>query len=317
MDINKILKELRYGSSIAFLTALVIYKINVFLKYRMFGDRFYISKHFKLIFGYDLDLSQPKTLNEKFQWYKINYRNPLIIQCADKYAVREYVSKIIGHKYLIPLEFHTQDYKDIKPENLPDYPFIIKANHTAGTNHIVREKSKVDWNRVQADCRWWLHLNYYYIEKEWQYNKIKPRIVVEKLLIDTDGQVPSDYKLYYFDGKFEFLQLDLNRFTNHKRNLYDKDWNLLPFTWSTLDADKNPVYTNGGAVERPKNWDKLIELGEKLAKPFPFVRVDFYLLNDEIYFGELTFHTGGGYSHISPIEWDLYYGKKVPLIKLF
>lgn len=317
MSISKIVKNLRYKSSLGFLIALMLYKVNVFFKYRLFSDRFYIKRNFKLVFGYDLNLNKPETLSEKTQWYKLNYKNPLIITCADKYAVREYVSKTIGHDYLIPLAFHTQNYRDIKPENLPNYPFIIKANHTAGTNHIIKDKSKVDWKAIQNDCRWWLQLNYSYFEKEWQYDKIKPRIVVEKLLVDISGQVPSDYKLFYINGKFEFLQLDIGRFTNHKRNMYDKDWNLLPFTYSTLGPNKEPLVTNGGFVEKPLNFEKLIELGEKLAKPFPFVRVDFYILNEKIYFGELTFHTGGGYSHITPNEWDLYYGNKIPLINNF
>ena len=199
---------------------------------------------------------------------------------------------------------------------MSNLPFIIKANHTAGTHHIVRDKKSSDWKKIQMDCKWWLKSNYYHIEKEWQYGSIKPRIVVEKLLIDTDGKVPSDYKLHYFDGEFEFLQVDLDRFTLHKRNIYDKNWNLLPFTWSILDNNGYPVWDNGQSVERPKDLELMIELGAKLAKPFPYVRVDFYFLDQRIYFGELTFHHGGGLEHFTPDEWDLFYGKKVPLKKL-
>lgn len=313
MSIKKIYDELRYHNSLGFLIALMVHKIYIFFKYRLFGNRFYILQKFKTVFGYELDLSLPKTLNEKIQWYKLNYKIPLIVQCADKYAVREYVAKFIGEKYLVPLVFHTTDYKEIKSENLPDYPFIIKANHTAGTHNIVREKNKVNWNRIQTDCRWWLHLNYHHMEKEWQYKKIRPRIVVEKLLTDSSGKIPSDYKLHYFNGKFEFLQVDLDRARNHKRNLYDKDWNLLPFTWSVLDDNKHAVSPNGRELERPNNLELLIKLGKNLAEPFPYVRVDFYNLNGEIYFGELTFHHGGGFQQFTPSEWDLYFGKKVPL----
>lgn len=317
MSVGKIVKRLRYGSSLSFGTALVLHKIYVFFRYRLLSDRFYISKNFNSVFGYGLDLKNPQRLNEKIQWYKLHYKNPLITQCADKYEVRKHVSQTIGEEYLIPLVFHTQNYKELNANNLPDYPVIIKANHTAGTNHIVRDKRAVNWKSIETDCRWWLHLNYYYIDKEWQYNKIKPRIVIEKLLTDSNGQVPSDYKLHYFNGKFEFLQVDLDRFNLHKRNMYDKDWNLLPFTWSILDDQNYPVWDNGRSVERPNNLELLIELGEKLAKPFPYVRVDFYILNDKIFFGELTFHHGGGYEQFTPTKWDLYFGKKVPLIENF
>ncbi len=314
MSISTIIRELRYSSSLGFGVALAIHRSYIFAKYRTKTDQYYIKKRFKEVFGKELNLDNPETLNEKIQWYKIHFKNPLITKCADKYEVRKYISDVIGEKYLIPLLFQTQNYRDIVTEKLPDPPFIIKANHTAGTNYIVKDKKAMDWKKIQSDCRWWLHLNYYYIDKEWQYDKIKPRIVVEKLLTDAKGQVPSDYKLHFIDGIFQFLQVDLDRFTNHKRNIYDKDWNLLPFTWSELDKQNNPIWDNGDDVERPKNLELLISLGEKLAKPFPYVRVDFYILNNEIYFGELTFHHGGGYEHFTPNEWDLYYGKKVPLV---
>lgn len=313
MNINKTIKELRYGSNVGFIIALLLHKVFVFFKYHLFSDRFYIKRNFKLVFGYDLNLNQPETLSEKMQWYKLNYKNPLIIKCADKFAVREYVKKTIGEKYLVPLVFHTRDYKEVKPENLPDYPIVIKANHTSGTTHFVRNKKEVDWHVIQTDCRWWLHLNYYYTDKEWQYENIEPRIVVEKMLTDGDGSIPSDYKLHCFNGKFEFLQVDLGRFGTHRRNLYDKDWNLLPFTFSMLDKDRNPKTPNGRRVECPKNLQLLIELAETLAKPFPYVRVDFYVIKDSMFFGELTFHHGGGYEQFTPDKWGLYYGNLIPL----
>jgi hypothetical protein len=312
---SKFIKKMRYHSNFGFWLALMVHKVYIFINYRVKKDEYYIQKSFQKIFGYTMDFENPNTLNEKIQWYKLNFKHPLIVQSADKYEVREYIAKTIGEEYLIPLLFHTQDFKEIISENLPEVPFIIKANHTAGTHHIVRDKALVDWRKIQIDCHWWLHLNYYYMEKEWQYNTIKPRIVVEKLLVDDKGQVPSDYKMHYFDGKFEFLQVDLDRFTVHKRNIYDHDWNLLPFTWSILDKKGEPVWDNGRDVERPKNLELMIALGEKLAKPFPYVRVDFYILNEAIYFGELTFHHGGGLEHFTPNKWDAYFGQKVSLKK--
>lgn len=312
MNIIKIIKNLRYKRSAGFLFALTLHKAYIFFKYRLFSDQFYIKKEFNKTFNYNLNLSEPKTLNEKLQWYKLNFKHPLIVQCADKYAVRFYVSKTIGDDYLIPLLFHTDNPKGIIPENLPDSPFIIKANHTAGTNHIIRDKKKANWKKIQNDCRWWLNLNYYHSQKEWQYNKIKPRIVVEKLLLDIEGNIPSDYKLHYFDGKFEFLQLDIGRFTTHKRLFFDENWTLLPFTWRK-DRKGYAEWDIEIEIEKPKHFEQMIKLGEKLAKPFPYVRTDFYYVNDKIYFGELTFHHGGGYEHFTPEEFDLFYGIKVPL----
>lgn len=313
----KSLKELKYRSNFGFGLANLFHKTYIFIFYRILSNAFYIRRKFYKVFGKYPDLIKPQTLNEKIQWYKLNYRHPLVQQCADKFTVRKYVADRIGEEHLIPLIYHTTNPKEIKSGKLPDYPFIIKANHTAGTNHIVFDKNSVDWKRIRVDCRWWLNLNYYHRDKEWQYKDIKPRVVVEKLLLDENGNVPSDFKLHFIDGNFEFLQVDLDRFSKHKRNLYDKEWNLMPFTWSALDEEKNPLWSNGRDIKKPKNLEKLIALGGRLAEPFPYVRVDFYILNTKIYFGELTFHHGGGYEHFTPNKWDLHFGKKVPLIKNF
>lgn len=312
MNIIKIIKNFRYKRSAGFLFALTLHKAYIFFKYRLFSDQFYIKKEFNKTFNYNLNLSEPKTLNEKLQWYKLNFKHPLIVQCADKYAVRSYVSKTIGDDYLIPLLFHTDNPKEIIPENLPDSPFIIKANHTAGTNHIIRDKKNADWKRIQIDCKWWLKTDYSFSQKEWQYSEMKPRIVIEKLLSDEKGNIPSDYKLHFFNGNFEFLQIDIGRFSSHKRLYFDKNWNLLPFTWRK-DKFGYAEWDKKVKIEKPKHLELMIQAGAKLAQPFPYVRTDFYYNNDQIYFGELTFHHGGGYEHFTPNEWDLHFGKKLPL----
>lgn len=305
---KKIIIELKYKSIFGFYFSLIIYKIYLLIFYRLFTDSFYLKIKYKSIFNKKLDIANPKSFNEKLQWYKINYKNSLTTNCSDKYEVRGYVKKTIGEQYLIPLLFHTNDASEINSYNLTQFPLIIKANHSSGENIIVKDKEQANWKKIQVDCRWWLSLNYYYKEKEWQYFLIKPKIIVEKLLLDTNGSIPFDYKLYYFSGKFEFLQIDLDRFGNHKRNLYDKDWNELPFDYKYSKSDIK--------VNRPENLDKLIELGQELSKPFPFVRVDFYIVNNKIYFGELTFHPEGGFGKFYPEDFDTIYGEKLALVNL-
>lgn len=314
MSINTKIRKLKYESNLGFTTSLLLHKLYIFFNYRMVSDSSFLKRNFLKKVGRVLDLEQPKTMTEKIQWYKLNYKIPLIQKCSDKYAVREYVSEIIGESYLVPLVFHTTNYREVKAENLPDYPVVIKANHTSGTTHFIKNKNIVDWKIVETDCRWWLHQNYYYMDKEWQYNNIKPRIVVEKMLMDDDGSIPADYKLHCFEGKFEFLQVDSGRFGIHRRNIYDQEWNLATFTFSMLDKNREPLTPNGAEITRPKHLALLITLAEKLAKPFPYVRVDFYVVKDEIFFGELTFHHGGGYEQFTPEKWDTYYGNKIPLV---
>jgi hypothetical protein len=307
-------KKLRYKGLLGFYFALTLQKLYIFFNYRLHSDEHYIKKSFSKTFGRELNLVKPQTLNEKIQWLKLYYKNPLMVQCADKYSVRSYVAKTIGEEYLIPLLFHTDNSKEIVPENLPDVPFIIKANHTAGTSHIIKDKTIVDWRKVQFDCKWWLHLNYSFLQNEWQYGLISPRIVVEKLLTNDLGEIPSDYKLHYIDGNFEFLQLDLGRFSSHKRLYFDKDWNVLPFTWRK-EIEGYAIWDKSIIVEKPKYFNLMISLGAKLSKYFPYVRVDFYYLNDTIYFGEMTFQHAGGSEYFTPNEWDYHYGNKVPLKK--
>lgn len=308
------LEKLRYRGEIGFQISLFLKRCKDLFSYRIFSDAYYLKKQFRKTMGMELNLINPRTLNEKIQWFKIHERTSLQTICADKLAVRNYIKEKIGEQYLIKLIYQTKDYKEVRPDNFPDQPFIIKTNHGAGTNHIVKDKNKVDWDIIKKDCRYWLKQNYYFTEKEWQYKNIVPEILVEELLIDDNGEVPLDYKLHYFNGKFEFLVVDIDRFIDHKRNLYDADWNLLPFTWS-IHKDGKPVWDNGREIPKPKVLEDLIALGGVLAKPFNYVRIDFYVLKDTIYFGELTFHHGGGFEMIEPVYWDQFYGDMLQLPK--
>lgn len=266
-------------------------------------ERFFIKRMFRLKLGYELDLENPQTFNEKISWLKLNERNPLQTLCADKYAVRNYVREKIGEQYLIPLLYHTDNPDDIVSENLPDVPHIIKANHNSGGAVVITDKSKVDFAEVRKSLREQLGRNYYHLWKEWQYKNIKPRIVVEKLLLDGSN-IPNDYKFHCFNGKVEFIQVDLERFTEHKRNLYDLDWNLMDCRW---------IYENGPAVEKPPALEQMIVLAETIAKDFRLVRVDFYTLGSSIYFGEITFHPETGMGVFYPSEWDKKLGDRLAL----
>lgn len=287
-------------------------KIVEFLKYRLTSDESKMKSEFKKNLGYPLDLNNPKTLNEKIQWLKINDRTPLHTKCADKYAVREYVSEKVGKEYLIPIVFETKNPRDIIPENLPDFPIIIKANHDSSGGIIVRDKSTVNWIKTQNMLASFLDINYYYRFKEWQYKNIERRIIVEKLLTDDQGAIPFDYKFHCFHGKVEFIQLDLNRFTNHMRNMYDRNWTLLPFNWCNF-IDGKPKLENGGHVDKPKCLREMIIIAEKLSEAFKYVRIDLYEFNNRVYFGEVTFHPCSGAKVIHPEEWDYKFGEMIDL----
>ncbi|MDQ5987597.1 MAG: hypothetical protein CSYNP_03342 [Syntrophus sp. SKADARSKE-3] len=267
-------------------------------------DKAFIKRSFKSGFGYELNLDRPKTLNEKIQWLKLNHRTPLHTICADKYAVREYVKEKIGEEHLIPLAFHTRNPANIIPDNLPDYPFIIKTNHDNSGHIVVKDKSTIDWKSVQETLKKKLKRNYYYPGREWQYKDIEPYIIVEKLLMDEKGNIPNDYKLHCFNGRVAFIQVDLDRSIDHKRNLYDVDWNFMDCVW---------IFNNGSALERPCLLPKMLSLAEIPAKDFHYVRVDLYNIGSAIYVGELTFSPGGGFEVFSPPEWDVKLGNMLIL----
>ena len=281
--------------------AVWLYEIYCF---RLIPEKLFIKRQFKHFFGYELNLNNPQTLNEKINWLKLNDRTPLHTLCADKYAVREYIKDKIGKKYLVPLIFQTNKTTDITPENLPDFPFIIKTNHDSSGGIIVRDKSNVDWDSVRNKLAKSLKRNYYYFNKEWQYKNIEPCIVVEKLLMENDGSIPVDYKLHCFNGKLVFVQVDIDRQIDHKRNIYDANWNFIDCQW---------LYKNGDDVDKPQTFSKMQSLAEAIAKDFCYVRVDLYNLGSEIYFGELTFHSESGQGKFKPFEWDRKFGEQLKL----
>lgn len=268
----------------------------------------YLEKKFKKYFKYPLDLENPKTLNEKISWLKLHDRNPLMGPAADKYAVREYIKNKLGEKYLVPLLYTTLNPKDIKPENLPDVPCIIKVNHNSSGGIIVRDKYSpdVDYTYIKNTLRWNMSENYYWNGREPQYRNIIPRIIVEKLLMDDEGNIPFDYKFHFFNGKLAFAQVDSDRLTNHKRNLYSADWENLPCSWE---------YEKGKFIDKPVSFNEMKELGTILAQDFTYVRVDFYALGDKVFFGELTFHSDGGIGPFTPHEYDLKFGDMLVLPK--
>lgn len=272
-----------------------VIKKSLFIRNRITPLKWRLKTRFVRKLGYEPDFEHPKTFNEKIQWLKIYDRTPLHTLCADKYAVREYVKEKIGDNYLIPLILQTYDVNDLKPENMPDYPVIIKTNHDSSGGEFIWDKNNINWIELRKKFKKRLAYNYDYGKGEWQYKDIKPCIIVERILTDEKGNIPFDYKLHCFNGKVAFIQVDIDRATNHKRNLYDAEWNFMNCKW---------VYDNGNEVAQPLMFKKMKALAEIFAKDFTYVRVDLYTIGDQIFFGELTFHSESGNGKFMPEEWD-------------
>lgn len=304
MSVTKLIAHYYRNSDVGYYLIRPIFLIQQFVL-SLLPDEYIIKKQFKSRMGYELDLDNPKTLNEKINWLKLNERNDLQTKVADKFEVRDYVKEKIGKKYLIPLVFESHNANDIKPENLPDIPFIIKANHNSSGGLMVRDKNEINWKNARKRFRRTLRENYFYSTREWQYKNIKPRIIAEELLTYEDGSIPEDYKFHCFNGKLAFIMIDFDRFGSLRtRNLYDKDWNLIPCNWG------RPY---GKELEKPSNLAELIKIAEKLAKDFIYARIDLYLVKNKIYFGEITFHHNSGHQKFIQEEWDLKFGQQLKL----
>lgn len=297
---REFLKNFYYNSTLGY----TLISPFFWLRSQLVPERKLLEQRFKRLLGYQPNIDNPRSLNEKIQWLKLNDRSELHIRCADKYLVREHIINKIGEEYLIPLLLSSSNVEEIKPENIPEYPVIIKSNHSSGGVCIIRDKSKIDWKDVKKDFKRQLNQSYGDGKVEWQYQKIKPRFVIEKLLLDSQGNIPSDYKFHCFNGRVTFIQVDMDRSISHRRNLYDFEWNLLDCTWK---------YPNGPVESTPKSYEKMVKIAEKLAEDFLYVRVDLYNVNDRIYFGELTFHSESGFGKFVPQKFDYDLGNLLQL----
>lgn len=253
------------------------------------------------------NLLEPSTFSEKMQWLKLNYHNPLMTVCADKHEVRKYLTKK-GYEAILPevIEVYL-NVNEIDLDSLPQ-KFVIKATHGSGWNLICTDKSRVNWFWWKKTLKVWLRNNIFWPGRERPYKDMKPRLIVEKYLTDKSGQL-MDYKFFCFNGKAHFVQANKGRGTkDHAQNFYDLNWKILPFG---KDLKPRPDIR----IDPPVTLHKMKEIAEDLAGDFPFVRVDFYEVEEEIIFGEMTFYPKSGLPDFTPIEYDKVLGDLLILPK--
>ena len=280
----------------------------------LMGERRYAKWFYHLYTGKKLNLDNPQYFDEKLWWLKLNNRDPNLTRCSDKYEVRSYVKENGLEDILIP-QFDVFD--SIKDINLNKYTCecIVKCTHNSG-GHLFYDPlnplSENELKRKKYDLNYILHHNAYVLSREWNYKNIKPRIIVEKVIRDKNGNLPLDYKFMCFNGEPKLLFLDLgvinkDKSYNHDypRNIYDMNFNLLPVKETRPNADFK--------VEKPEHFEYMVEIARKLSKPFVHCRVDLYNVDGKIYFGEITFYHGGGCNNIQPKEWDKRMGDWIDL----
>jgi hypothetical protein len=236
--------------------------------------------------GEKLNLKNPQNFNDKLQWLKLYWQHPLVVKCADKYEVREYVKSCGCEEVLNELYGVYETTSEIDWDSLPS-KFALKCTHGCGFNIICDDKSKIDKNETLEKLNRWLKIDYSLYAAELHYANIKPRIICEKYIETDAGFLPNDYKMFCFDGKVYCTMVCTLRNTGHAvMDFYDRSWEI------KLLYDEDSLLSNR-EIARPKSYEKMIEVAEKLSKPFPFVRIDFYDYNSTAILGEMTFTMAG------------------------
>ena len=275
--------------------------------FRWMPDKAYIQWMFRSQIGQWPDLKHPKTFNEKLQWLKLHDRRPEYTVMADKYLVREYIAGALGEAYLIPALGVWDDPEEIDFAKLPDQ-FVLKCNHNSGLGmYICRDKSKIDIQEVKKGLLRGLKQDYYLTGREWPYKNIPRKIVCEQYMTNN-GEELADYKIHCFNGEPKMILVCRDRFKESglTEDFFSEKWEHLPV--------KRPAHSNAAEpIEKPQQLEEMLMLAKKLANGIPFVRVDFYVIEGNIYFGELTFFPMSGFETFVPESWDSVFGQWISL----
>lgn len=272
------------------------------------SDKRLLKILYKNRIGKKLDFKNPNTFNEKLQWLKLYDRNPDYTKMVDKYEAKKYISNLIGEEYIIPTLGVYNNFDEIDFDKLPN-EFVMKCTHDSGGNIICKDKTKLDFKVVREKIERCLKRNYYNVGREWPYKNVKPRIIVEKYMEDKAQEELKDYKFMSFNGKVKCSFVCSDRYGEDglKVDFYDLEWNKMPFQRHYPNSKEN--------IQKPKNYELMIQLAEKLSNGIPFVRVDFYEINGKVYFGELTFFPGSGFEEFTPEKYDRILGDMLELPK--
>lgn len=265
---------------------------------------------------YELNIDNPRTFNEKIQWMSLNYyaNNDEIHRIVDKFQFKEYIKEKLGDEYTIPLLGKWDNPDAIDYDSLPKQ-FVLKSNW-GGDDYqvkIIRDKTKIDIPTLNKELESWLSFNgnAYYYAFNGSFKDIKPCIFAEEFIDTNNNWMLDDYKFFCFNGKFKLGYVDV-RIEGEIGKIYyfDENWNLLPIIYPGHEGDIKYF------PKKPANLNEIIKIAEKLAKDFPFARVDFFITENKLYVGEITFTPSGGLGKYKPVEWDYKMGKMLDISSL-
>ena len=269
------------------------------------SDETYLKIAYRIKFGKKLNIDNPQTYSEKLQWIKLYDRNPLYTKLVDKYEVKKYIAEKIGLEYIIPTLGVWNHFDEIDFDKLPNQ-FVLKCTHDSGGLVICKDKRALDYFKAKRVIEKSLKRSFYESSREWPYKNVKPRIIAETYMEDSNTKDLRDYKFFAFNGAVKALFIATDRQKDDtKFDFFDMNFNHLDLRNGHPNADKTP--------EAPKNLKKMEELAGKLSKGMPQVRVDFYEVDGKVYFGEMTFFHWSGLTPFEPELWDYKFGSWIDL----
>lgn len=269
----------------------------------------YISYQYKYITHHKLDWKGLNRYTEKLQYLRLYVypKDDLVSKCAGRVGVREYVKEQGFDDLLIKIYGVFDRFEDIDFSKLPNQ-FVLKCSHGCAMNYICYDKNKINYDELKKKFNKWLKTNYGKKTLELHYSKIKPQIIIEELMLENN-KLPTEYKIHVFNGKARNLYVVTSRGVDIRYNNYYIDWT--PFDGSQFNGWKKTDYP----LKKPSNFDKMVEVAEKLASKFPFVRVDLYNINGKIYFSEMTFTPAKGTLILDDDQCDFEMGKWLDISK--
>lgn len=291
--IKKIISCLRHPKKI---TNHIFYKyMNSYFCKRM-DDITYIKKMYKHTFGCEINLENPKTINEKLQWLKLYNRHNVLTSMVDKYEAKKIVLEKnttckVAQTYLVCDKFEQINFNILPNE------FVIKTTHDCGGVVICKNKKSFDFQKAKKIINNHLKRNYYLWCREWPYKNAKPRIIVEEFISDKVNSILPVYKFFCFNGNPYMIQVIQNdKQADETIDYYDVNWNKLQLRTNFPNSLIE--------LEKPHALEEMVTICEKLSAGYPFIRVDLFTANNEIYFSEFTLFSDAGFVKYYPREWE-------------
>ena len=271
---------------------------------RYLPDAFFIKWKYRVSMHESLNLKNPTTYNEKLQWLKLHNRKPIYTDMVDKYKAKEYIAERIGEEYIIPTLGVWDSFDEIDFDALPNQ-FVLKCTHDSGGLVIVKDKSQLDKEKARKKIKKCLKRNFFYSGREWPYKNVKPRIIAEVYMEDSADDALTDYKFFCFHGEAKIMYISKDHGKDPRTDFFDMEFNHLPILARDPNAEVPPT--------KPAQFEQMKHIAEILSKDIPHLRVDFYLINDKIYVGELTFYHMSGFTRVQPDEWNKKMGDWIDL----